>query len=87
MTPDDRCALCFAPSEPGQAGKVCQPCAGMVQDVKVLIALGWTLTQVNVLVVYVVSNLGDADRAEVADATRTLIAQLAGRRSAPGGVK
>ena len=87
MSPDDRCAVCFAPSEPGQAGKVCQPCTDMVEDTKVLIALGWTLNQVNDLVVDVVSSMGDTDRAEVADATRTLIAQLADRQVAPGGVK
>ena len=79
MTPDDRCAICFAPSEPGQVGKNCQPCADMVENVRVLKALGWTLTQVNVLVADVVSNLGDTDRAEVSDVTRTLIAQLARR--------
>ena len=84
MTPDDRCAVCFAPLEPGQAGKDCQPCADMVENVKALIALGWTQTQVNALVVDVVSNMGDVDRAEAADTARTMIAQLAERGSGPG---
>ena len=86
MTPDDRCAVCFAPSEPGQVGKDCQPCADMVENVKALIALGWTQAEINALVVDTISTLGDVGRAEAADATRTLIAELADRRSAPGDV-
>ena len=63
--------------------KNCQPCADMVENVKALIALGWTQTQVNALVVDTISTLGDADRASAADATRTLIAHLAERGNAP----
>ena len=68
----------------GKRGKTASPALTWWRTSRRSIALGWTQTQVNALVVDVVSNMGDVDRAEAADTARTMIAQLAERGSGPG---
>ena len=85
VNPDDRCTICYAPRDSEtiwfkyRGRLVCPPCHDLVNHVRRLRAAGWTQTEVNSLVIDVVSTMGDTDRAEVADTTRTLIAQLAER--------